>query len=67
MRKKDSPLLWIREGATITNDGREYVIVALADINLVLAKEIGSNEKVLLKIGDLEASQENMRTGITSI
>lgn len=53
MRMQGSPLLWIREGATITNNGREYVIVALADINVVLAKEVGSNEKVLLKIGDL--------------
>lgn len=53
MRKQESTLLWIREGATITNNGREYVIVALADINLVLAKETGSNERVLLKIGDL--------------
>ena len=54
MSKQERTLLWITEGATITNNGRDYVIVALADINLVLAKEVGSNEKVLLKIGDLE-------------
>jgi putative transposase len=53
MSKQEHTQLWIREGTTITNNGREYVIVALADINLVLAKEVGSNEKVLLKIGDL--------------
>jgi putative transposase len=53
MIKQERALLWIKEGATITNNGRAYIIVALADINLVLAKEVGSNEKVLLKIGDL--------------
>lgn len=55
MKKEERQLLWIREGATISNNGRDYVIVALADINLVLAKEIGSNVKVLLKIGDIGA------------
>lgn len=53
MSKKEPTQLWIKEGATITNNGRDYVILALADINLVLAKEVGSGEKVLLKIGDL--------------
>jgi putative transposase len=53
MKKEERQLLWIREGATISNNGRDYVIVALADINLVLAKEVGSNVKVLLKIGDI--------------
>jgi putative transposase len=53
MSKQERTQLWIREGATITNNGREYIIVALADINLVVAREVGSNEKVLLKIGDL--------------
>lgn len=53
MSKKEPTQLWIKEGATITNNGRDYVILALADINLVLAKEVGSGEKVLLKIGDI--------------
>ncbi len=53
MSKRERTLLWITEGATITNNGRDYIIVSLADINLVLAKEVGSDEKVLLKIGDL--------------
>lgn len=53
MKSDQRQLLWIQEGATITNNGRDYVIVALADVNLVLAKEVGSNVKVLLKIGDI--------------
>jgi putative transposase len=53
MSKQERTQLWIREGATITNNGRDYIIVALADVNMVLAKEAGSGEKVLLKIGDL--------------
>lgn len=47
------PLLNIREGATITHDGKEFVILALADLNVVLAKEIGSDSKAILKIGEL--------------
>jgi hypothetical protein len=54
MQKQDHSLLWIKKGATIVNNDREYVIIALADINLVLAKEVSSGEKVLLKIGDIE-------------
>lgn len=53
MTKSVHTQLWLKEGATVTNEGREYVIVALADINLVLAKEVASGEKVLLKLGDL--------------
>lgn len=53
MTKEQRTQLWIKEGATINSNGRDYVVVALADINLVLAKEVGSGEKVLLKIGDL--------------
>lgn len=53
MSKNDPTQLWLKEGATVINNGREYVILALADINLVLAREVGSGEKVLLRIGDL--------------
>jgi putative transposase len=54
MSKAGPVQLWLREGAVVTHDGREYVIVALADINLVMAKELESGEKVFLKIGGLE-------------
>jgi putative transposase len=53
MNKKEPTQLWLKEGATVVDNGRDYVIVALADINLVLAREVGSGEKVLLRIGDL--------------
>jgi len=53
MSKKEPTQLWLKEGATVVDNGRDYVIVALADINLVLAKEVGSGEKVLLRIGDI--------------
>ena len=45
--------LWINKGATVTNEGRDYVVLSLADINLVLARDTESGERVLLKIGDL--------------
>ena len=53
MKRQVPTQLWINKGATVTNDGRDYVVLSLADINLVLAKDIESGERVLLKIGDL--------------
>jgi len=47
------PLLRIEKGASITNNDREYVIIEIADINVVLAKDTETGEKVLLKIGDV--------------
>jgi putative transposase len=44
---------WVSKGATVTNNEREYVILNLADINLVLARDVETGNKVLLKIGDL--------------
>ncbi len=54
MQKQERAVLWVNKGALISSHGRDYVVLALADVNLVLAKEVGSGEKVLLKIGDLE-------------
>ncbi|MFZ6711604.1 Mu transposase C-terminal domain-containing protein [Undibacterium sp. TC9W] len=54
MRKQERAVLWINKGAMISSHGRDYVVLSLADVNLVLAKEVGSGEKVLLKIGDVE-------------
>jgi putative transposase len=53
MARHEHTQLWLKEGATIANDGRDYVVLALADLNLVLARELGSGEKVLLRIADL--------------
>ena len=53
MTGQPHPQLWITQGATVTNEGREYVILAIADINIVLAKDLESGVKVLLKIGEL--------------
>lgn len=53
MTSKAQTQLWLTKGATVSNAGREYTIVALADINVVLAKDKESGERVLLKIGDL--------------
>lgn len=44
---------WVTKGATVTNGGREYVILNLADVNLVLARDIETGNKVLLKMGDI--------------
>lgn len=58
MAKHEQTQLWLKEGATITNDGRDYVVLALADLNLVLARELGSGEKVLLRIADFVARKK---------
>ena len=44
---------WVTKGATVTNGGREYVILNLADVNLVLARDVETGNKVLLKMGDI--------------
>lgn len=46
--------LWLTKGATVSNNGRDYVIVALADLNKVIAKDLESGERLLLTIGDLK-------------
>ena len=53
MKRQAPTQLWINKGATVTNEGRDYVVLSLADINLVLARDLESSEQVLLKIGDL--------------
>ena len=53
MKRQAPTQLWINKGATVTNDGRDYVVLSLADINMVLAKDLESGERVLLKIGEL--------------
>ncbi|MDZ7922283.1 DDE-type integrase/transposase/recombinase [Rhodoferax sp.] len=44
---------WVTKGATITNGGREYVILNLADVNAVFARDVETGNKVLLKMGDI--------------
>lgn len=53
MKRQPPTQLWINKGATVINAGRDYVVLSLADINLVLARDVESGERVLLKIGDL--------------
>ncbi|WP_228778569.1 MULTISPECIES: helix-turn-helix domain-containing protein [unclassified Polaromonas] len=45
--------LWVTEGTTVTNNGRDYVVIAIADINLAIAKDVLTGQSVLLKIGDM--------------
>ncbi|MDY7577272.1 helix-turn-helix domain-containing protein [Herbaspirillum sp. RTI4] len=57
MAEQQSTVLRLDKGATVTSNGRDYVIVAVADLNLLLAREVGSGEKVLLKITDLSTKK----------
>lgn len=55
MNKQTSTVLRLDKGATVISNDREYVIVAQADLNLLLVRERGSGEKALLKISDLSS------------
>lgn len=45
--------LWIEKGATVSHEGRDYLILSLVDISKVFAKDVESGERVLLTIGDV--------------
>ena len=54
MKDRTTPTqYWVTKGATITNGGREYVILNLADVNAVFARDVETGNKVLLKMGDI--------------
>ncbi|WP_050480114.1 helix-turn-helix domain-containing protein [Herbaspirillum rhizosphaerae] len=55
MNKQANTVLRLDKGATVISNDREYVIVAQADLNLLLVRERGSGEKALLKISDLSS------------
>ncbi|WP_410500193.1 helix-turn-helix domain-containing protein [Chitinibacter sp. S2-10] len=46
-------ILFLNKGDTFVHDDREYVIVALADLTHVLAKAVGTQEKVLIDISTI--------------
>jgi putative transposase len=57
LRKKPA-LLYISKGATVSHNGRDYVVLRVVDLNLVLALDPASQEKVLLKIGAIEPAAQ---------
>lgn len=54
MTRKPPVQLTIVKGATISNNGREYVVTAIADLDKVLARDIETGGNVLLTIGSIE-------------
>ena len=57
--KKKAPIvLDIRRGSKLSSGGREYVVLRLVDLNLVLAREVASGESLLLRLGTLGAQVE---------
>lgn len=55
MSKAPPTVLYLTTGATVSRDGRDYVILHLVDINIVLAREVSSGEKVILRLDGLGA------------
>lgn len=47
-------VLYVEKGATVLHNGREYLVLRVVDLNLVLARDPASGENVLLKIGTVE-------------
>lgn len=45
---------WITPGATVTEAGREFIILNVVDLNCFFAKDVETGRKVLLKIGDIK-------------
>lgn len=43
----------LAKGAMVSSNGRDYVVVAVADLNKILAKDIETGANVLLTIGEL--------------
>jgi putative transposase len=47
--------LYLQKGAKVTQNGREYVILKLADLDRVLAREVASGQIAILDISGLKA------------
>lgn len=58
MKEKTQSQFWIQKGAIVNNEGREFVILAIADLNKVIAQDLQSGEKVLLTMGALGPPRE---------
>ncbi|MFE1573968.1 hypothetical protein ACFIQG_19445 [Comamonas odontotermitis] len=52
---KKPAVLQITKGARVQHNEREYIVLRLVDLSLVLAREVGSGEKVLLRLDSLNA------------
>jgi putative transposase len=55
MKKPPPSVMRITKGATVHHLGRDYVVQSLVDMNLILAKEIGSEQQVLLQLDSLQS------------
>jgi len=51
---KQPTVLYVEKGAKVLHNGREYLVLRVVDLNLVLARDPASDEKVLLKISTME-------------
>lgn len=45
--------LWLQKGATVSHEGRNYIILKLVDVNKLFAKDVESEERVFLTIGEI--------------
>jgi putative transposase len=64
--QKKPSVIYVEKGATVVHGGREYTVLRVVDLNLVLAREPSSGEKVLLQIGTLEQPSRTPPAGSSS-
>jgi putative transposase len=49
--------LWIQKGATVSYDGRNYLIVSIVDLNKIIATDVETGDRVFINIGDVGPPQ----------
>lgn len=57
MNKPVQAQLWINKGATVSHEGRNYLIARIVDLNKIIATDIETGERVLINIGDVGPPQ----------
>lgn len=49
--------LWIQKGATISYEGRNYLIATLVDLSKIIATDVETGDRVFINIGDVGPPQ----------
>jgi putative transposase len=52
--KTVGPLMHLYKGATFTHQERDYVIITMLDVNVMLCRELASGARVTIKVGDVK-------------
>ena len=56
-------MLFLTKGSTLTQQGREYVILHLLDLDTLLVREVATGRKLTLSLSDIENAAKPTREG----